>query len=153
MPIGTDKLISLVFSEKHDRAYVEQYLRKHGDDLARRLSDWRDRQLTRKARQLASEPGGVLDSLCGAGRFFATLAEQPGRTVVAADYSGHMLEAAKAVQPGALRGRLEFFRTTAFAIERTDNAVDSIFCARLLRRAQQAANRLAMWRACVLRKV
>ncbi len=146
MPSSSDQVISLEFSEKYNRAHAEQYLRKHRDGLARHLSNWRDQQLARKALKLAGEPDRVLDLPCGAGRFLATLAEQPDRTVVAADYSGDMLAIAKSVQPGALQGKLEFLQTSAFAIELADNAVDSIFCMRLLHHVQHAADRLAMLR-------
>lgn len=146
MPSSTDKTVSLEFSEKYDRAHAEEYLHKHSDGLARRWSDRRDQQLARKALKLAGEPDRILDLPCGAGRFLATLAERPSRTVVAADYSADMLEMAKSVQPGALQGKLEFLQTSAFAIELADNAVDSIFCMRLLHHVQHAADRLAMLR-------
>lgn len=140
------KPVSLEFSKKYDREHAQQYLHKHSDGLARRLSDRRDQQLARKALKLAGEPGRVLDLPCGAGRFLATLAEHPKRTVVAADYSADMLEMAKSVQPDALQGRLEFLQTSAFAIDVADNSVDSIFCMRLLHHVQHAADRVAMLR-------
>ncbi len=146
MPTTSKKMVSLECSEKYDRTHAEQYLRKHNDGMARRLSNWRDQQLARNALKLAGEPGRVLDLPCGAGRFLATLAEQPGRTVVAADYSADMLEMAKSVQPDALQGKLEFQQTSAFAIDLPDNVVDSVFCMRLLHHIQHAADRLAMLR-------
>ncbi len=146
MPSHADQVFSLKFSEKYNRAHAEQYLRKHNDGLARRLPNWRDQPLARKALKLAGEPDRVLDLPCGAGRFLATLSSPLSRTVLAADYSADMLEMAKAVQPGALQGRLEFLQTSAFAIELADNSVDSIFCMRLLHHVQQAADRLAILR-------
>ena len=61
--------IKLKFSEKYDQQHATQYLLKHQDGLARRLSHKRDVQLARKALALAGEPGSVLDLPSGAGRF------------------------------------------------------------------------------------
>ncbi len=146
MLTSTKKTVSLEFSKKYDRTHAEQYLRKHNDGLARRVSNWRDQQLAREALKLAGEPDRVLDLPCGAGRFLATLAERSSRSVVAADYSADMLAMASSAQPVALRGRLEFLQTSAFAIELDDNVVDSIFCMRLLHHIQSSADRLAMLR-------
>ena len=69
--------IKLDFSEKYDDNHAQKYLRKHQDGLGRRLSNWRDQQLARKALTLVGEPGLVLDLPCGAGRFWPLLAEKP----------------------------------------------------------------------------
>ena len=61
-------IIKLKFSEKYDQQHATQYLIKHQDGLARRLSHKRDEQLARRALQLAGEPQVVLDLPCGAGR-------------------------------------------------------------------------------------
>ena len=46
--------IELEFSRKYDFDHAQQYLQKHQDGLARRLSHWRDLQLARRALQLAT---------------------------------------------------------------------------------------------------
>lgn len=61
--------IELDFSRKYDFEHSQQYLHKHQDGLARRLSHWRDVQVARRALQMADEPNLVLDLPCGAGRF------------------------------------------------------------------------------------
>jgi predicted deacylase len=53
--------IELEFSRKYDHDHAQQYLRKHQDGLARRLSHWRDQQLARRALRIAGEPDLVLD--------------------------------------------------------------------------------------------
>ena len=68
--------VQLEFSNKYDSAHALQYFHKHQAGIARRLSDWRDRQLARQALQLAGEPGLVLDLPRGAGRFWPLLAER-----------------------------------------------------------------------------
>ncbi len=83
--------IKLAFSEKYDQAHAQQYLEKHQAGLARKLSNYRDQQLARRALALADEPNLVLDLPCGAGRFWSTLAEQPNRIILAADNSADML--------------------------------------------------------------
>ncbi len=54
-------LIKLAFSEKYDQTHAQQYLEKHQAGLARKLSNYRDQQLARRALALADEPNLVLD--------------------------------------------------------------------------------------------
>lgn len=136
--------IKLAFSEKYDQAHAQQYLKKHQDGLARKLSHYRDQQLARSALSLAGEPDLVLDLPCGAGRFWSTLAEQPNRIILAADNSAAMLSTALASQPEHITERVRTFQTSVFAIDLPDNSVDSIFCMRLLHHIEQPEHRLAL---------
>lgn len=133
--------VELEFSRKYDAEHARQYFEKHQDGLARRLSHRRDLQLARKALARAGEPGLVLDLPCGAGRFWPLLAEKANRVIVGADNSAHMLEVACSVQPAEVVRRVKPLQTSAFAIELPDNAVDSIFCMRLLHHIGEAADR------------
>ncbi|MGB4075112.1 class I SAM-dependent methyltransferase [Pseudomonas sp.] len=138
--------IELEFSRKYDRAHAYEYLHKHQDGLSRRLSHWRDEQMARHALKLAGDPGLVLDLPCGAGRFWPLLAENPNRLIFAADNSADMLDIAEASQPMEVLMQVETFRTSAFAIDLTANAVDCIFCIRLLHHIEQPEHRLAILR-------
>jgi SAM-dependent methyltransferase len=144
--MSSGKPIELDFSRKYDREHAQQYFHKHQDGTARRLSHWRDQQLARYALKLAGEPNLVLDLPCGAGRFWPLLAEQANRVILAADNSQDMLDTALAAQPAAVVARVKAFQTSAFAIDLTDNAVDSIFCMRLLHHVAEPPHRLAMLR-------
>lgn len=138
--------VELEFSRKYDQRHAQQYLHKHQDGLARRLSHWRDIQVARHALKLADEPNLVLDLPCGAGRFWPLLSEQPNRVILAADNSADMLTTAKAAQPADVVARVRTFQTSAFAIDLGDNAVDCIFCIRLLHHIESAEHRLAILR-------
>lgn len=138
--------IELEFSRKYNRAHAQQYLHKHSESLARRLSHWRDEQVARESLKLAGEPKVVLDLPCGAGRFWSLLAEQQDRVILAADNSADMLNVAKAAQPQELVSRITTFQTSAFDIDLEDNSVDSIFCMRLLHHIKDTEHRLALLR-------
>ena len=138
--------IELDFSRKYDREHARHYLHKHQDGLARRLSHWRDAQVARRAMQLADDPDLVLDLPCGAGRFWPVLCERPNRVVLAADNSADMLATARAAQPPEVVARVHSFQTSAFAIDLDANAVDCIFCIRLLHHIESAEHRLAILR-------
>lgn len=138
--------IELDFSRKYDRDHAYQYLHKHQDGIARRLSHWRDEQLARWAVTRAGEPDLVLDLPCGAGRFWPLLAEHPSRMIFAADNSADMLAVAQSEQPPEVVARVETFQTSAFDIDMHDSAVDSIFCMRLLHHVADPQHRLAMLR-------
>ncbi|MFF7709181.1 methyltransferase domain-containing protein [Pseudomonas sp. NPDC007930] len=136
--------IKLPFSDKYDREHAQQYFEKHQDGLARRLSHTRDLQLGRKALELAGDPGLVLDLPCGAGRFWPMLAEKPGRVIIGADNSPAMIATAKASQPPEVVARVQTLHTSAFAIDLPDNAVDSVFCMRLLHHIGQPEHRATL---------
>jgi SAM-dependent methyltransferase len=138
--------IELDFSRKYDREHARQYLHKHRDGLARRLSHWRDVRVARQALKLADNPGLVLDLPCGAGRFWPMLCEQPNRAILAADNSADMLAIARAAQPRDVVARISVFQTSAFAIDLDANAVDCIFCIRLLHHIESSGHRLAILR-------
>lgn len=138
--------IELDFSRKYDFEHAQQYLHKHQDGFSRRLSHWRDVQVARRALQLADQPNLVLDLPCGAGRFWPMLCEQPNRVILAADNSADMLATARAAQAPEVVARVNSFRTSAFAIDLGDNAVDCIFCIRLLHHIESAEHRLAILR-------
>ncbi|AIZ33906.1 class I SAM-dependent methyltransferase [Pseudomonas parafulva] len=133
--------IKLAFSEKYDQQHAREYLLKHQEGLARRLSHTRDEQLARRALTLAGEPGLVLDLPCGAGRFWPLLAEKPNRVIIGADNSAAMIETACAAQSPEVVARVRPLQTSAFAIDLPDNAVDSIFCMRLLHHIGDPAHR------------
>lgn len=138
--------IELEFSRKYDEEHSQQYFDKHRAGLARRLSNWRDQQLARHALRLAGDPKSVLDLPCGAGRFWALLAEQPDRAILAADNSAQMLEVARRCQPPELVERIKTFQTSAFAIDLEAEAVDCVFCMRLMHHIAEPEHRLAMLR-------
>lgn len=138
--------IKLKFSEKYDQRHATQYLLKHQDGLARRLSHMRDEQLARRALSLAGEPAVVLDLPCGAGRFWPLLSEKSGREIIGADNSASMLEIACVAQPGEVVKRVRRLQTSAFDIDLPDKSVDSVFCMRLLHHIGDASHRLALLR-------
>ena len=136
--------IKLEFAEKYDLQHAIEYLLKHQDGFARRLSHKRDVQLARKALALAGDPGVVLDLPCGAGRFWPLLAEKHNRMIIGADNSPSMLEVASIAQPADVVKRVRHLQTSAFDIDLPDNAVDSIFCMRLLHHIGDATHRMAL---------
>lgn len=138
--------IKLEFSNKYIPKHAQEYLQKHQDGLARKLSHLRDEQLARKALALAGEPGLVLDLPCGAGRFWPLLAEKTNRVIIGADNSPAMLDVAMGSQPADVVKRVQPLHTSAFDIDLPDNAVDSIFCMRLLHHIGDAAHRIALLR-------
>jgi len=136
--------IKLDFSEKYDDQHAQKYLRKHKESLGRRLSHWRDEQMARKALASVGEPGLVLDLPCGAGRFWPLLGEKANRVIIGADNSESMIKTAMQSQPADVVKRVQPLHTSAFDIALPDNAVDSIFCMRLLHHIGEAEHRRAI---------
>ncbi|WP_431481362.1 class I SAM-dependent methyltransferase [Pseudomonas thivervalensis] len=140
------KPIKLAFSEKYNEQHAKEYFHKHRTGLSRRLSNQRDQQLARRALALVGDPGLILDLPCGAGRFWPLLAEKPNRVIIGADNSEAMLNTALEAQPSDVVKRVRPLHTSAFDIALPDNAVDSIFCMRLLHHIGETEHRLAILR-------
>ncbi|WP_456373544.1 class I SAM-dependent methyltransferase [Thiolapillus sp.] len=132
----------LMFSSVYTQQRAERYFNKHQENLSRRLSDWREKQIARKVLEMAGNPRSVLDLPCGAGRFWPILAEAPERKLLAADYSENMLHTARKFQPAELVERFHIFQTSAFDIQLEDQAVEHIFCMRLMHHIGKAADRM-----------
>ncbi|MBO3277658.1 class I SAM-dependent methyltransferase [Pseudomonas schmalbachii] len=140
------KAVDLDFSRKYDRSHSEQYLHKHQAGFWRKLSHERDVQIARKALKLAGQPNLVLDLPCGAGRFWPMLAEMENRVIIGADNSADMLAVACAHQPAEVVKRVRPLQTSAFAIDLSDNSVDSIFSMRLMHHIGKSEDRMTMLR-------
>jgi ubiquinone/menaquinone biosynthesis C-methylase UbiE len=146
MSSPTQNPIQLPFSDKYDLDHAKRYAHKHRDGLARRLSNWRDQHLARRALKIAGDPTLVLDLPCGAGRFWPVLAEYPNRVIVAADRSADMLQVAATTQAQEIVARVRTLQTSAFDIDLPDRSVDCVFSMRLLHHIGEAQHRLAMLR-------
>ncbi len=142
----TPNPINLEFSRKYNREHAEQYLRKHQNGMARRLSHWRDEQLASRALKEVGDPKVVLDIPCGAGRFWPLLAAKNDRVILAADNSSDMISIAMSGQSADIVERVEAFQTSAFSIDIADSAVDCVFCMRLLHHIAESNHRMAMLR-------
>lgn len=116
----------LEFSKKYDADYALRYLKKHQDGFWRRLSDWREHQIARKALRIAGNPREVLDMPCGAGRFWDVLTEDPHRIIYAGDFNQSMIDTGVANHHSAITDRIRFFQSSAFDLPVPDNFVDSI---------------------------
>lgn len=135
--------IKLKFSEKYDEQHAQQYLHKHQDGIARRLSHQRDEQLARRAwRWPGAWPGAGPAQRCRP--FLAAAGRKANRVIIGADNSAAMLQIACGSQPAEVVKRVRPLQTSAFAIDLPDNAVDSIFCMRLFHHIGEAAHRKAI---------
>jgi len=132
------------FSEKyHSAEFANHYYSKHVSGFWRRLSNRLEQHIARKALMQAGNPGSVLDIPCGAGRFWNMLEENPSRKLIAMDNSQHMIDVALARQ-GTSGTRFETQQASAFAIPLADNAVECIFCIRLVHHIGGHEDRLAL---------
>lgn len=134
----------LAFSSKYDQTHSEAYFQKHKAGLWRKLSNNRERNIARLALQEAGNPVSILDLPCGAGRFWEIIADSGATDLTAADYSESMLEVARSSQPDSLVSKFKLLQTSAFDIKLADNAVDCIFCMRLIHHMGESKDRLRL---------
>lgn len=144
MPNVPKQAINLSFSEKYSKQHAQAYQKKHHDGLSRKLSNWREIQVARKALKIAGQPGIVLDLPCGAGRFWTMLKEKQNRVIIAADNSAGMLEVAQAANPRIVEQGIHCLQTSVFDIQLPESSVDSIFCMRLLHHIGSPQDRRVM---------
>ncbi|MDP2247982.1 MAG: class I SAM-dependent methyltransferase [Nitrosomonadales bacterium] len=135
---------TLEFSGKYDEKHAQEYFEKHEYEFWRRLSNWRDHQIARKALRLAGNPKSVLDTPCGTGRFWDLLAEDPDRMIHASDYNQTMIDAAMINRPKAITSRVKTFQASAFELPVPDNFVDNIFCIRFVHHLGKSEERLKL---------
>jgi ubiquinone/menaquinone biosynthesis C-methylase UbiE len=133
-------------SRTRDELLGRDSIQKQPIGLTQRFSWWRDEQVARKALVLAGQPGLVLDVPCGVGRFWPLLAEKDNRVIIAADSSLEQIQAACRLQPADVLKRVRPIVTSAFDIDLPDNAVDSIFCMRLMHLISDPVHRLELLR-------
>lgn len=133
------------FSEKYDREHAREYFRKHNTGFWRRLSTWREVGMARKALAIAGRPKSVLDLPCGTGRFWALLAEEPGRKIYAADNSQAMVDTGMDLRPKEVTARIEkAFQCSAFDTGLPDDFVECVFSIRLMHHIQKSEDRIRM---------
>ncbi len=133
----------LDFSGKYSIERAREYYRKHQKgSLGRRISNYWEQRMADKALKLAGNPKSVLDLPCGTGRFWELLARDPDRELLAADYSEAMLTVAQDERPLEIVRRFKVFQSSAFDIQLPDNAVESVFCMRLLHHIGESEDRL-----------
>ena len=143
---GTDTPYGLEFSDKYSLNKAEEYYAKHKGGVGRRLSDWWEHRMARRALKMAGNPRSVLDLPCGAGRFWDLLAEDGGRELYAADNSEGMVAIAAQMHPAEITRRFTLFQTSAFAIDMPDSSVENIFSMRLLHHIGEPKDRLRIYR-------
>ncbi len=146
-PIATQSSADeLEFSKKYDEKHARNYFEKHQDGFWRRLSDWRDHQIARKALRIAGNPREVLDAPCGTGRFWDVLAEDPDRVIHASDYNQSMIDTGMANRPKEITSRIRSFQGSAFNLPVPDNFVDSIFSIRFVHHMGESEDRLRLFK-------
>ncbi len=128
----THSMLQAPFSGKYDHAHSARYRDKHAATPRRRLTTKAERRAAGRALALLGEPRSVLDIPCGAGRFWPTLAADRSRSILAADLSQGMLDAARDHTDPDLLSRIPRLRASAFQMPFADGAVECVFAMRLL---------------------
>ncbi len=135
---------NLEFSQKYDEGHARCYFEKHEQEFSRRLSNWRDYQIGRKALEIAGNPKSILDAPCGTGRFWDLLAEDPDRKLFASDFSQDMINAGLKFRSPEIANRFEAFQGSAFELPVEDNFVESVFCIRLIHHVGEHDDRIKL---------
>lgn len=135
----------LEFSQKYDSNHAKKYFEKHRRGFWRRVSNWRDHQLARRALVAAGNPTTVLDIPCGAGRFWDVLTEESTRTVYASDYSRDMIDTGLNYRSPNITARIaRTFQASAFDLPVENDFVECVFCMRLLHHIGEKQDRFAL---------
>lgn len=125
-----------------DSRFAEYYYAKHEATLIKRISNWRERRIMTKALSTLAPFDSVLDLPSGAGRFLPVLAPFNVR-VMASDISAEMLKQGMR-HDGLYRNRPIRFVTSADLVCLPTNAIDVVFCSRLIHHLPARKNRVAV---------
>ncbi len=142
----TETIIRDEFAQKYDYEHAQRYYRKHHRNPLRKLSDWREKGMARRALEAIGDPGTILDLPCGTGRFWPLLTTGRKHPVIAADSSSDMLRVAMANCPAEFKARINPLHTSAYQIALADNSVDTVFSIRLLHHIGEHSKRLQILR-------
>ncbi len=134
----------LAFSSKYDEQHSNAYYEKHKEGFWRNFSNNREISAARRALNAAGNPESILDLPCGAGRFWSLLTASHATRLIAADYSESMLKVASESQPEHLTSKFQLLQTSAFDIKLPDDAIENIFCMRLIHHMGDTADRLRL---------
>ena len=133
------------FAEKYTAEHAKGYFEKHNSGFFRKISNWREQAMARKALAIAGHPSSVLDLPCGTGRFWELLAEKKDRVIHVADNSQNMIDVGLAMRPPAIRQRISDARCcSAFETGLPDNYVECVFCFRLMHHISKREDRINM---------
>lgn len=135
---------NLTFSDKYNQTHAKAYFDKHQNGFWRRLSNWRDQWIARKALKLAGNPTSILDLPCGTGRFWSLLAENDDREILACDYSQDMIDIGMQFRDPEVTQRIRTLQSSAFELDLDNNVVDNVFCIRLLHHIGESCHRLRL---------
>ncbi len=127
-----NQIPNLDFSKKYNAEHATHYFTKHKKGWLRKLSNWREVQIARKAFRYIGSPQAVLDLPCGTGRFWEMLTRENNKYIFAGDNSADMLKNGLVSRTKKNCRQIRPFQASAFAIPLKNNAVESIFCIRLL---------------------
>lgn len=139
------KKFELPFEEKYSYDYSKIYYWRHKKGLLKRLSNFLEQRMIAKSLLLAGSPRTVLDLPCGAGRFLNTILKNGVTEVIAADKSAGMLQVIKESFSRDQLSQVKLMQTEITKIDLPDNAVDSVFCIRLLHHIHDPAYRQAIY--------
>ena len=133
------------FSEKYDPNHAKEYFEKHKAGFWRRLSNWREIGMARRALVMAGRPSTVLDLPCGTGRFWEMLCEEPERQLFVADNSQSMIDVGIKCRPPQVTSRIgQALQCSAFETGLPENFVECVFCIRLLHHIARSEDRIRM---------
>lgn len=142
--IYEEQSVELSFSDKYDQTHARTYFDKHQDGLWRKLSNWRDQVISRKALVMAGNPNSVLDLPCGTGRFWELLSENKDREIIACDYSQDMIDIGMQSRLPEVTKRVRTIQSSAFELDLDNGSVENVFCIRLLHHVGDSKNRLKL---------
>ncbi|MDW3713297.1 MULTISPECIES: class I SAM-dependent methyltransferase [Pseudomonas] len=113
--------------------------------MAGRLTAWREERLVRRALSDAGEPNLVLNLSSRSGHLWQVLTRHPNRIVIVGDdLAGASAQSRTTRNPG-VAGQVAV-QYPPLHIDLGENAVDSIFCLRVLQRIENPQSRLQVLR-------
>jgi ubiquinone/menaquinone biosynthesis C-methylase UbiE len=123
---------AFTFKNRYNYDYSKHYYQRHKQGGFKYISNVLEQHMADKALSLAGNPQTVLDLPCGAGRFWETLLKHGVQKIIGMDQSEGMLQVCQETAPAEQLKHIELLQGDASNIPLPDNAVDSVFCMRLL---------------------
>ncbi len=133
------------YEARYTDDYAKQYYYRHKRGFFKKISNWLEQRMIKKALKLAGSPRHVADLPCGAGRFWETILKNGASFITGIDISPSMLTLCQTVTPWHILKYVTLLEGSATNIPLDDKSVETLLCIRLLHHIHDPAVRYSMY--------
>ncbi|NNM60165.1 MAG: methyltransferase domain-containing protein [Legionellales bacterium] len=134
------------FANKYDYDRAVGYFYRYYKSPRKRLINWFEQKMAKRALAAAGYPTKILDIPCGTGRFWEVLKHNPSTKLYVSDFNIAMLEVGLEKRSADLTSNMDASIASAFNLPFPNDSFESIFCMRFIHHINNPDDRLQLLR-------